>query len=401
MTTIDREVVAGIDTHADTHHAAVIDTTGRKLGDAQFPTTTAGYAALVAFLISFGVILRVGIEGTGSYGAGLARYLRGQSITIVEVIRPNRQIRRMRGKSDPIDAYAAAATAFAEHDLPVPKSADGRVEAIRQLLVARRSAVKARTAAQVQIKTLLVTAPEPLRQKYRSVSDKDLIRGLSRARSNTTDPVNDATSHALRSLARRHQHLTDEITDLESILAGLVTEQNPGLAAAKGIGPVTAAQLLVTAGDNPQRLRSEASFAALCGVSPIPASSGKTTRHRLNTGGDRQANAALHRIALVRMSCEQRTRDYVARKRAQGHTTKEIIRCLKRAIAREIFTLLTNPVEVPQIDDLRPLRHARGISLETAAGHFGVWPTKLSRIERGLSRDDELTTAYRQWLTTA
>lgn len=400
MTTITREVVGGVDTHADTHHAAVIDTAGRRLGDAEFPTTPAGYAALLAFLVSFGVLLRVGIEGTGSYGAGLARFLRGQDIELAEVIRPNRQVRRMRGKSDPIDAYAAAATALAEPDLPVPKTADGTVEAIRQLLVTRRSAVKARTAAQVQIKTLLITAPDPVRTKYRSMTDIALITALSRTRG-SDDTTLDAALRALRSLARRHQHLTDEITDLDEALERLVTDTNPALAATKGVGTVTAAQLLVTAGDNPHRLRSEAAFAALCGVSPIPASSGKTTRHRLNQGGDRQANAALHRIALVRMSYEQRTRDYVARKRAEGRSTKEIIRCLKRAIAREIFTVLTTHIEIPRIDDLRPLRKSRGITLETAAQHFGVWPMKISTIERAKSRDDDFANTYRQWLLTA
>lgn len=400
MTTISRDVVGGVDTHADAHHVAVLDTAGRRLGDAAFPATASGYAALLTFLISFGALLRVGVEGTGSYGAGLARYLRGQGVEVAEVIRPNRQTRRMQGKSDPIDAYAAAATALAEPDLPVPKTADGAIEAIRQLMVARRSAVKARTAAQVQIKTLLVTAPESVRAKYRGMTDNTLIPALSRSRGSDDASV-EATLRALRSLARRHQHLTVEIVDLDEALERLVTTANPALAATKGIGPVTGAQLLVTAGDNPDRLRSESAFAALCGVSPIPASSGKTTRHRLNRGGDRHANAALHRIALVRMSYEQRTRDYVARKRTEGRSTREIIRCLKRAIAREIFTLLTKPVRTPQIDDLRPLRHARGISLETAAQHFGVWPMKISSIERGKRRDDDFATTYRAWLLTA
>lgn len=400
MTTIAREVVGGIDTHADTHHAAVIDTAGRKLGDAQFPTTPAGYAALLAFLISFGTLLRVGIEGTGSYGAGLARFLRGQGVELAEVIRPNRQIRRMRGKSDPIDAYAAAATALAEPDLPVPKTADGTVEAIRQLMVARRSAVKARTAAQVQIKTLLITAPDRIRDKHRKLTEHALILSLSRLRG-TGDDVYDATVMALRSLARRHQHLTDEITAFDQALEQHVTTKNPAMIATKGVGPITAAQLLITAGDNPDRLHGEAAFAALCGVSPIPASSGKTTRHRLNRGGDRQANSALHRIALVRMSYEPRTRNYVARKRAEGRSTNEILRCLKRAIAREMFAVLTTTVDAPRIDDLRPLRQQRGLTVTAAANHFGVWPTVISMIERGKRRDDDFATTYREWLTTA
>lgn len=401
MTTKLGEVIGGVDTHADTHHAAVIDGNGEHLGDAQFPTTPAGYAGLAAFLLAFGTLLRVGIEGTGSYGAGLSRHLRAMGLDVVEVIRPNRQTRRMHGKSDPIDAYAAARTALTEHHHPVPKAGDGQVEAIRYLLVARRSAVKARTAAQVQIKSLLITAPHGLRTRFRSVGDKALIEGLARLRPPPADPLLGPIETALKSLARRHQQLTDEITDLVTMLDTLVSQANPALAATKGVGPVTAAQLLVTAGDNPHRLRSEAAFAALCGVSPIPASSGKTTRHRLNRGGDRQANAALHRIALVRMSYEPRTRDYVTKKRAEGRSTKETIRCLKRAIAREIFTLLTQPVDVPRIDDLRPLRQAHGISIEKAAQHFGVWPMVISTIERGKSRNDDFATTYRQWLTTA
>lgn len=397
MTTLTREVIAGVDTHADTHHAAVIDANGARLGDMKFPTTGGGYAALLGFIASFGSIIRVGIEGTGSYGAGLSRHLRDAGLEVVEVIRPNRQVRRMHGKFDPIDAYAAAVTALAESQHPVPKSADGPVEAIRYLLVTRRSAVKARTAAQIQIKTLLVTAPEVLRQRFRGATDKALIQNLARLRPNAADTI----AAALKSLARRHQQLSAEIAELETMLTPLVAETNPALFAAKGIGPITAAQLLITAGDNPERLRNEAAFAALCGASPIPASSGKTTRHRLNRGGDRQANAALHRIALVRMAHEQRTRDYVAKKRAEGRSNKEILRCLKRAIARDVFTLLTKPVEIPGIEDLRPLRQERGLSQTAAAHALGLWPGRISDLERGRTRDDDLATAYRQWLLTA
>lgn len=401
MTTPTGEVIGGVDTHADTHHAAVIDLNGKHLGDAQFPTTRAGYVALGAFLAAFGTVIRVGVEGTGSYGAGLSRHLREQDLDVVEVIRPNRQARRLRGKSDPIDAYAAAKTALTESQHPVPKTADGPVEAIRCLLIARKSAVKARTVAQVQIKSILVTAPEPIRAKFRDLSDKALIQALSKLRPDLAAQQIAPITSTLKVLARRHEQLTAEIADIDAMLAPLVAEANPGLAAAHGIGTVVAAQLLVTAGDNPERLRNEAAFAALCGAAPIPASSGKTTRHRLNRGGDRQANSALHRIALVRMSHEQRTRDYVAKKRAEGRGNKEILRCLKRAIAREVFILLTQQVEVPRIDDLRPLRHQRGISLTAAAEHFGVWPMKISTIERGKSRDDDFTATYRQWLLTA
>lgn len=397
MTTAFGEVIAGVDTHADTHHAAVIDVNGRRLGDMQFPTTVAGYAALRAFIGSFGTVNRVGVEGTGSYGAGLCRFLRTSGVEVVEVIRPNRQVRRMRGKSDPIDAYAAAATTLAESKQPVPKSADGPVEEIRYLLVARRSAVKARSAAQIQLKTLMITAPDALRQRFRDATDKALVQGLARLRPQSADPI----AVALKSLARRHQQLTAEIDELEILLAPLIASANPALAAARRVGPITAAQLLITAGDNPDRLRNEAAFAALCGASPIPASSGRKTRHRLNRGGDRQANAALHRIALVRMMHDQRTRDYVARKRTEGRGTKEIMRCLKRAIAREVFTLLTKQVEVPRIDDLRRLRHDRGITQTTAATALGVWPGRISDLELGRRRDDDLAALYRQWLLTA
>lgn len=397
MTTTTVKVIAGIDTHADTHHAAVIDLNGQKLGDAEFPTTPAGYAALTAFLTTSGELVRVGIEGTGSYGAGIARHLREQGVETIEVIRPNRQLRRLRGKSDPIDAYAAATTVLARTDHTIPKTGDGEIEAIRYLLVTRRSAVKARTAAQVQIKTLLITAPTPLREKFRRRSDTALITGLVRLRATAEDPI----SFALRALARRHQALTAEITELEGLLDSLTAAANPGLVWTNGIGPISAAQLLVTAGDNPERLRNEAAFAALCGAAPIPASSGKTNRHRLNRGGDRQANSALHRIALVRLQQDPRTQDYVSRKRADGKGNKEILRCLKRAIAREVFALLTTQVKVPRVDDLRPFRQALGVSLQTAADALQSSVSQLSLLERGFARNRDLANIYREWLETS
>lgn len=247
MTTTPVEVIGGVDTHADTHHAAVIDGNGKHLGDAQFPTTQAGYAALSAFLTAFGTVVRVGVEGTGSYGAGLTRHLREHALEVVEVIRPNRQLRRLRGKSDPIDAYAAATTALATTEHSAPKITTGTTEAIRYLMVARRSAVKARTAAQVQIKSLLITAPTSIRERFHDASDKALIEGLSRMRPNPADAVLGPIVLALKTLARRHQQHTEEITELEAALHPLVSDANPALVAAKGIGTVTAAQLLITA----------------------------------------------------------------------------------------------------------------------------------------------------------
>lgn len=394
------EIYAGVDTHADTHHAAIIDQNGKHLADAQFPTTPAGYAALTAFILMYGILMRVGIEGTGSYGAGLARHLTALGHQVLEVIRPNRQLRRMNGKSDPIDAYAAAKTALVETKQPTPKSGDGAVEQVRYLFTARRSAVKARTAAQVQLKSLLVTAPEFLRERFRNVTDVALITGLADFDIRPY-PEDQGIVIALRVLARRHRYISTEIHTLDQELETLTKCTNLALTAAYGVGTVTAAQLLITAGDNPDRVRSEAAFAALCGVSPIQASSGKTNRHRLNRGGDRHANSALHRIALVRMSHEPRTKAYVEKKRAEGKSNKEIIRCLKRAIAREVFTLLTKDVEVPRVDDLRPFRQALGIPLQQVAAQFNVWMTKISRIERGLARDDDFAQAYREWLETS
>jgi transposase len=395
MTSQHREVIVGVDTHADTLHAAVVDLTGQRLGDAGFPATSAGYASLLAVAGSHGRIERIGVEGTASYGAGLADHLRAAGIDVREVIRPSRQHRRRRGKSDPADAYAAAAVALADDDMPTPKSRDGQIEQIRALLVARRSAVKARTAALSQIKALIVTAPEQLRAELRVLGDQQRLKRLSASR--TSEPL----QVALRMLARRAQALSGEVAELERLLDPLVTATAPALRAAKGVGPVTGAQLLVTAGDNPHRMRSKAAFAALCGVSPIAASSGKTTRYRLNRGGDRQANNALFRIVLVRMTCDQRTRDYVARRTQQRRPKKEIIRCLKRYVADEMFTHIVHPVAVPAIDDLRPLRHTRGLSLTDVAQALQVWPASISQIERGDRRDDELANRYREWLTAA
>lgn len=396
------DVVAGVDTHADSHHVAVLDMAGRKLGDRQIPTTTAGYESLRSYLESFGHVRLVGIEGTSSYGAGLARYLRSHHVDIREIIRPRRSQRR-RGKSDPIDAYAAAQQALAEPEsLPQAKTGDGIVEQIRVLLTVRRSAVKARVAVVRQIKSLLVTASEAIKTQWDRSSEHQAIAKLAATRPGApTTSVDAATGHALRRLARRHRYLTGEIEELDEDLRELVATAAPAMIATKGYGVITTATLLVTAGSNPERLRSEASFAALCGASPIPASSGKTHRFRLNRGGDRQANWALHQIALVRLSSDQRTKQYSARLRANGKSTKDVLRCLKRAIAREAFHLLVHPAPVLATDDLRDLRHRRGVTLVRAAKSIGAEPSRLSELERGRRPNAELATAYRAWLTAA
>jgi transposase len=343
------EVTGGVDTHKDTHTAAAIDAAGRVLGSAQFPADAAGYRALLAWLRAFGTVTLVGVEGTGVYGAGLARVLAAQGVAMVEVDRPDRKARRWQGKSDPVDAEAAARAALAQVRTGTPKQRDGRVEALRSLRVARRSAVAQRADTQRQIKALIVTAPDVLRAQLRAVTDRHLIElcaGMRPDRGHANDPAV-AVKIALRSLARRHQMLTTEIVALEELLTALVADINPDLLALKGVGTDVAGQLLVTAGENSGRLTSDGAFAMLCGAAPLPASSGKTTRHRLNRGGDRQANNALWRIAITRMATDQRTKDYVTRRTNDGLSKPEIIRCLKRYIARDIFAALT-PQTTPQ-----------------------------------------------------
>jgi transposase len=325
-------VTGGVDTHQDTHTAAALDSAGRLLGHRQFPTTPAGYAALLDWLRSHGELERVGIEGTGVYGAGLALVLQVAGVSLVEVDRPDRKTRRWQGKSDPVDAEAAARAAQAGRATGIPKDRTGRIEALRALRVARRSAVSARAQAQTQMKSLIVTAPDQLRSSLRAMGNRELIATCAArrpARDAAGDPAT-ATIIALRALARRHQQLTTEIDDLDTLITPLVAQINPALSALLGVGPDVAGQLLVTAGENPHRLHSDAAFAMLCGAAPLPASSGRTTRHRLNRGGDRQANAALHRIVLCRLRWDPRTRTFVEQHTATGKSKKEIIRILKR-----------------------------------------------------------------------
>jgi transposase len=391
--------VGGADTHADTIHVALITSIGQALADAEFPTTSQGYRDAVVFLTSHGPIDQVGIEGTSSYGAGFSRVVAAAGIGVIEINRTNRAARRRHGKSDPLDAYQAARAVLSGDASSAPKNAS--VDAIRSLHNTRRSGVKARTATMNQITAMLVTAPDPIRSKYRALQAQSLVTALTRCRPTTTDPLNLAVLTALKTLAERHQFLTAQNNELTTMIDTLVTEANPALRSAYGVGPDTGAQLLITAGANPDRLRSEAAFAALCGACPVPASSGKTTRHRLSRGGDRNANNALYRIALVRMSSHPRTREYVARQVAAGRSKPEIIRLLKRAIAREIFRLLTNTVAVPEYADLRATRQSKNITMTAAANAFSVWPTRISRIELGLNRDDAFADLYREWLTAA
>lgn len=340
-----QEVFGGVDTHSLTHHAALVDPLGRELADREFPATPAGYQALCEWLAGFGQLVMVGVEGTGSYGAGLTRVLAAAGVTVVEVDRPDRSARRSQGKSDPLDAYAAARAAASGRAGGTPKSRDGIVESIRCLRLAQRSAIKARTQCINQIRALLVNGPADLREQMKQLPTAKMIKTLARLRPGTdlADPAV-ACKQALRSLARRHTELDEEVKELHEGLTALTEQAAPDLLARTGVGVQVAAQLLITAGDNADRLGSEASFAHLAGVAPVPASSGKRRhRHRLNRGGDRAANNALYTVALSRMRYDERTRAYVARRTAEGLSKKDIIRCLKRAIAREMFKLLAAP----------------------------------------------------------
>ena len=394
-------IVAGVDTHADTHYAAIISTTGEHLDAAQFPATEVGYQALAGFITRHGPLLRAGVEGTNSYGAGLTRHLRQQGIEVVEVIRPSRQVRRMRGKSDEIDAYAAAHAALAGDATVTPKTSVGVVEAIRVANAARHGAVKARSEVIVQIKSLLVTAPEPIRAEYRAQSTKHLVAVLARSRARSTDgPVAACTRVTLKRLAARYQHLDAEIEAHNADLTRLVRAANPALPQTKGVSAVTAAQLLIAAGDNPERIRSEAAFAMLCGAAPIPASSGKTNKHRLNRGGNRAANCALHQIAVVRLATDATTQAYAKRRTAEGKTKKDVIRCLKRAIAREMFHLITHPRPAVDSAGLQLARRRLGHSQTAVAKALGCSPATISRVERGDIRDATFLNRYRDWLTS-
>ena len=337
------EVILGVDTHLDLHVAVALDRLGRRLGELAVPATAKGYEKLICWAKRLGSITCAGVEGTSSYGAGLARHLKAAGVAVMEVERPKRRHLRRNGKSDSRDAESAARAVLAGETAGEPKSGDGRVQMIRALRSARRSAVKARSQAANQIRGLLVTAPEKLRQRLRGLSTKKLVSAAARFRpGNNLGDVETATRFALRSVARRYEALSEEIAELDAQLDRLVTIVAPQLVCAPAIGTNHAATLLVAAGDNPERLKSEASFASLCGVSPVEASSGKVVRHRLNRGGNRDANCALHMICVVRMGRDPRTREYVARRTAEGKSKLEIMRCLKRYIAREVYRILVS-----------------------------------------------------------
>jgi transposase len=339
-------ITGGVDTHADNHMAAAVDHNGGLLGIESFPADQTGFEGLLAWLVGFGPVIEIGVEGTGSWGVGLTRFLHDQEIVVIEVDRPNRQKRRKEGKSDPTDAVAAARAALSGEATVIPKTRNGSVEQIRVLMVARRSAREQRIQSLNQLRHLVFCAPEEIRIRFKDRPKTGLITEAANMRPNRgSDSVTYTTNLVIRNLAKRIKALNTEMAEIDRMLTGLITDTAPELFDLYGVGVDTAATLLVTAGDNPDRLHAEGSWAHLCGVTPLPANSGKvTTKFRLNRGGDRQANAALYRIVLTRMSSDEETRRYVARRRDKGLSTPEIMRCLKRYVARQTYKHLPHMI---------------------------------------------------------
>lgn len=338
-----RRIVVGVDTHKQVHVAVALDQVGGMIDQTRIPVCQAGYAQLRDWATSLGEYAEFGIEGTGSYGAGLASFLRRAGHRVVEVNRPDRAGRYLRGKDDTLDAEAAARAVLSRAATAIPKTADGVVEMIRQVKIAKDTAVKARSQAIITLKTILVNAPSELREKLEPLTDKQLLAACRTLDYEEMSRPIDAACYTLRALADRHHALDQETRFHERVLATLTERAAPDLTSLFGIGDDSAAELLIVAGDNPERIRSDAALAKLCGACPIPASSGKTNRHRLNRGGHRQANAALHRILIVRMRFHEPTIAYVNRRTAEGKTKKEILRCLKRLLIREIYQIIVAP----------------------------------------------------------
>jgi transposase len=343
--------VGGVDTHKRTHYAAVIDSNGRLLGHKEFAADRQGYKALLAWLRSHGAIAVVGVEGTGNFGAALTRFLADAGVAVVEVNKPSRRARHFDGKSDRLDAEQIARSALAGVGTATPKSKSGAVEVVRTLRVARASAVRARTQAFNNMFHTMISAPSEVRYPLVGLTKRTFVNACHALGPETEDLLElvgepdrlvvASTKLTLRDLARRWKALDAEAKGFARQIAALVEHTAPELVGLFGVSSELAAQFLTTAGDNPEHIRSEAAFAKLCGVSPKPASSGRTSgRHRLNRGGDRHANSALYIVTIVRLRHHQQTRDYVARRTAEGLSKREIIRCLKRYIAREVFAAL-------------------------------------------------------------
>jgi transposase len=334
------DVVVGVDTHKHTHMAVALSANGGWLGSLKLDAKRSGYQELMRWAAEFGSRPVFAVEGTGCYGAGLCRALQTAELEVVEVNRPDRSTRRRLGKDDTIDAEAAARSYISGKATVIPKAGNDLVEMIRMLKVVKDSASGNRTAALNQLHAIVVTAPAALRERLQRLKGKELVECCSGLRSGEISTPLAAAKLALRNLARRIQQLDQELKDTAAQLDRLTMQHCPELRNTYGVGVDISATLVMAVGDNQERMKSEASFAALCGVNPLPASSGKVVRHRLNRSGNRQANCALHRIVLCRLRWHQQTKEYAERRMAEGRTIKEIIRCLKRFVAREMFGVL-------------------------------------------------------------
>jgi len=383
---------AGVDTHKKTNTLALLDPLCRVIGTWEFPTGEAGYAELEAAIGDASV--PVGVEGTGSYGAGLTAHLKAAGYDVYEAIRPKRAQRR-RGKSDPIDAIAAAKNLAAGEGL-APKELEGAAGSVRWLMAVREQLVRHMTAIVNGVKAMLVKAPDPVRREYEGMETGAMMAKLAASR------PKDACRRSMKMLAKRWIDANGEASSLEEEIRSLLVEAHPALVGAEGISAITAARLVVAAGSNPERMGSEAAFSMLCGTSPIPASSGMTSgRHRLNRGGDRQANRAIHEIVRARMSFDGRTRAYISRKMSEGMTKKEAIRCLCRFVAREVFKLMTGPQEpLPDGRELALRRRELGLTQAMVGGALGMAPGTVSRLERGLTVSSARLTAIDEFLAS-
>ena len=398
-------IIAGVDTHTGIHTLALLDMNGRVLSTNIFGADPDGYGHLIAMLGDPARCAGIGVEGTNSFGAALARRLQAAGFPVYEVLRPKRGVRRKDGKSDPIDAIAAARSVLAGDGTSLPKSSDGWVEALRHLNAERSQPVTAMTTPANSTGGLPAAAPEPIREKYRGLRTETRMNRLASCR-----PSGGLVAHsvltALKGAAKAWRALKEQADPLEERMRSILDTNARPLLDIYRAGTITAATIAIVAGDNPERNRDEAAFAKLCGACPIPASSGKTNRHRLNRGGNRQGNMALHRIAIVRLGYHQPTRDYVAKKTREGKSKLEIIRCLKRHIAREAYKALIairnggagrqTPQERGAL--LRRLRTSHGITQQQIGEALAVPSSRISEIERGTRDLPELEQRATQWI---
>jgi len=388
-------VVAGVDTHKHFHVLSVLDGLGRKITTGSFTADADGYEQLAKTIGDPNRCIGVGVEGTASYGAGLTRHLQSRGYLVHEVLRPARPKRRKgKDKNDTVDAERAARDVLADTGLSTPKAQDGWVAAVRPLLTVRQTHVKASTMAINTIKNQLITGPESLRSLFRGKTGKPLMTALLEA-SDREDMIENAALQALKSLASLWLDAKRRADDLERQINALMEENAPALLDIYCCGTIDGAILAVSAGDNPDRMKSARSLAALWGTPPVELTSGQTVRHRLNRGGDRQANSALYRIIVSRMKYDEETIRYVKKRKSEGKSDKEIIRCLKNYLVNRIYRALLNPMDTPVLPEtLAPRRKALGLSQSAVARSLGVSATTVGSLERKVYRNGKLAKRY-------